>query len=439
MITIYITNYIYIYNYIITYIYFYLLYSNDNQRLVPPLGLRLAMLKTFFNKTNSLSNDVKAGLFLIAATICALGASNSGLSSDYARFLNTNLHIGIANFALSKPLLLWINDGLMAVFFFLVGLEIKREIFKGELNSIQKSILPVIAAIGGMALPALIFFIINSGNLETLNGWAIPAATDIAFALGILALIGARAPASLKILLLAIAIIDDLGVIVIIALFYSADIALSYLSVGLAAIFFAFIAGRQKITKIWLYLILGIVSWFCFLKAGIHPTLAGVLLAFAIPLSGDSQQPVFLETLEHSLYYPVAFFILPLFAFANAGVSLAGLSLDLLFQPLPLGIALGLFLGKQIGIFGSIWITVKCRLAPMPAQSSWRHIYGLSCLTGIGFTMSLFIGGLAFESPLLIDQVKLGVLAGSLTSAILGFTLLYLASPATQAQKSATD
>ena len=397
------------------------------------------MLKTFFNKTNSLSNDVKAGLFLIAATICALGASNSGLSSDYARFLNTNLHIGIANFALSKPLLLWINDGLMAVFFFLVGLEIKREIFKGELNSIQKSILPVIAAIGGMALPALIFFIINSGNLETLNGWAIPAATDIAFALGILALIGARAPASLKILLLAIAIIDDLGVIVIIALFYSADIALSYLSVGLAAIFFAFIAGRQKITKIWLYLILGIVSWFCFLKAGIHPTLAGVLLAFAIPLSGDSQQPVFLETLEHSLYYPVAFFILPLFAFANAGVSLAGLSLDLLFQPLPLGIALGLFLGKQIGIFGSIWITVKCRLAPMPAQSSWRHIYGLSCLTGIGFTMSLFIGGLAFESPLLIDQVKLGVLAGSLTSAMLGFTLLYLASPATQAQKSATD
>ncbi len=397
------------------------------------------MLKTFFNKTNSLSNDVKAGLFLIAATICALGASNSGLSSDYARFLNTNLHIGIANFALSKPLLLWINDGLMAVFFFLVGLEIKREIFKGELNSIQKSILPVIAAIGGMALPALIFFIINSGNLETLNGWAIPAATDIAFALGILALIGARAPASLKILLLAIAIIDDLGVIVIIALFYSADIALSYLSVGLAAIFFAFIAGRQKITKIWLYLILGIVSWFCFLKAGIHPTLAGVLLAFAIPLSGDSQQPVFLETLEHSLYYPVAFFILPLFAFANAGVSLAGLSLDLLFQPLPLGIALGLFLGKQIGIFGSIWITVKCRLAPMPAQSSWRHIYGLSCLTGIGFTMSLFIGGLAFESPLLIDQVKLGVLAGSLTSAILGFTLLYLASPAMQAQKSATD
>lgn len=397
------------------------------------------MLKTFFNKTNSLSNDVKAGLFLIAATICALGASNSGLSSDYARFLNTNLHIGIANFALSKPLLLWINDGLMAVFFFLVGLEIKREIFKGELNSIQKSILPVIAAIGGMALPALIFFIINSGNLKTLNGWAIPAATDIAFALGILALIGARAPASLKILLLAIAIIDDLGVIVIIALFYSADIALSYLSVGLAAIFFAFIAGRQKITKIWLYLILGIVSWFCFLKAGIHPTLAGVLLAFAIPLSGDSQQPVFLETLEHSLYYPVAFFILPLFAFANAGVSLAGLSLDLLFQPLPLGIALGLFLGKQIGIFGSIWITVKCRLAPMPAQSSWRHIYGLSCLTGIGFTMSLFIGGLAFESPLLIDQVKLGVLAGSLTSAILGFTLLYLASPAMQAQKSATD
>jgi len=397
------------------------------------------MLKTFFNKTNSLSNDVKAGLFLIAATICALGASNSGFSSDYARFLNTNLHIGIANFALSKPLLLWINDGLMAVFFFLVGLEIKREIFKGELNSIQKSILPVIAAIGGMALPALIFFIINSGNLETLNGWAIPAATDIAFALGILALIGARAPASLKILLLAIAIIDDLGVIVIIALFYSADIALSYLSVGLAAIFFAFIAGRQKITKIWLYLILGIVSWFCFLKAGIHPTLAGVLLAFAIPLSGGSQQPVFLETLEHSLYYPVAFFILPLFAFANAGVSLAGLSLDLLFQPLPLGIALGLFLGKQIGIFGSIWITVKCRLAPMPAQSSWRHIYGLSCLTGIGFTMSLFIGGLAFESPLLIDQVKLGVLAGSLTSAILGFTLLYLASPAMQAQKSASD
>jgi len=385
------------------------------------------MVHRFIRNTLNLNNDVKAGLFLIAATFVALIASNSGFSSNYTAFLETNLQIGLANLTLSKPLLLWINDGLIAVFFFLVGLEIKREIFTGELNSVQKSTLPVIAAIGGMAMPALIFFIVNASSAETIRGWAIPAATDIAFALGVLALLGKAAPASLKILLLAIAIIDDLGVIVIIALFYSSDISLGYLGAGLGALFLAFLCGRFRITRLTPYLLIGIFSWFCFLKSGIHPTLAGVLLAFAIPLSGKTDQPCFLEKLEHRLYGPVAFFILPLFAFANAGVSLSGLSLDMLLAPLPLGIALGLFLGKQIGIFGSIWLSVKLRLASLPSRTSWRHIYGLSCLTGIGFTMSLFIGSLAFASPVLLDQVKLGVLTGSITSALLGFSLLYFA------------
>lgn len=385
------------------------------------------MLTRFFSEFSRLNTDIKSGLALIAATVIAIMASNSGLSPLYTGFLETKLQFGIADLSLSKPLLLWINDGLMAVFFFLVGLEIKREVLVGQLNSLQKSTLPLLAAIGGMAAPALLFYLVNSGSPETLNGWAIPAATDIAFALGILALLGTRAPVSLKILLLAIAIIDDLGAIIIIAAFYSTDISVSYLGGGLFALALAFPLTWLKMTKIWLYTILGLVSWYCFLKSGIHPTLAGVLLAFAIPLSGGSGESGLLEQLEHKLHGVVAFFILPLFAFANAGVSLAGLTAEMFLQPLPLGIALGLFAGKQIGVFGTIWLSVRCGLSSRPAKTGWDQLYGLSCLTGIGFTMSLFIGGLAFSGELLADQVRLGVLTGSLGSAVLGFLLLYRA------------
>ena len=385
------------------------------------------MLKRITSTITRLNSDIQSGLALIAATIIAIVASNSGLSAIYASFLEVNLQFGIASLTLSKPLLLWINDGLMAVFFFLVGLEIKREILIGQLNSLQKSTLPLLAAIGGMAVPAIIFYLVNADSPETLNGWAIPAATDIAFALGILALLGTRAPVSLKILLLAIAIIDDLGAIVIIATFYSADISMSYLATGLGALALAFGFSWMKIVKIWIYVVAGIISWYCFLKSGIHPTLAGVLLAFAIPLSGHEHGTSLLQALEHKLHGFVAFFILPLFAFANAGVSLAGLSLEMFLQPLPLGIALGLFFGKQIGVFGTLWLAVKSGLSPLPAQTGWKQLYGLSCLTGIGFTMSLFIGGLAFASDALEDQVRLGVLSGSVASALLGFLLLYRA------------
>ena len=385
------------------------------------------MLNRITSGIAGLNSDIRSGLALIAATVIAIVASNSGLSAIYTSFLEVNLQLGIASLTLSKPLLLWINDGLMAVFFFLVGLEIKREILIGQLNSLQKSTLPLLAAIGGMAVPAIIFYLVNADSAETLNGWAIPAATDIAFALGILALLGTRAPVSLKILLLAIAIIDDLGAIVIIAAFYSADISMSYLATGLGAIALAFGFSWMKIVKIWIYMVAGIISWYCFLKSGIHPTLAGVLLAFAIPLSGHENGTSLLEALEHKLHGFVAFFILPLFAFANAGVSLAGLTLEMFLQPLPLGIALGLFFGKQIGVFGTIWLAVKSGLSPLPAQTGWAQLYGLSCLTGIGFTMSLFIGGLAFASDALADQVRLGVLSGSVASALLGFILLYRA------------
>ena len=378
------------------------------------------------------NSDVKAGLALIASTIAAIIISNSALSPFYGQFLNLKFHIGIADLSLSKPLLLWINDGLMAIFFFLVGLEIKREMIKGQLNSIKKSTLPVIAAIGGMVAPALIFVMVNYDSPATLNGWAIPAATDIAFALGILALLGTRAPAALKILLLAIAIIDDLGAIIIIALFYSADIATTYLYSGLGALAVAAGFCWLGVRRLWLYAIIGAFSWVCFLKSGIHPTLAGVILALTIPMQGDKDGPTMLEQLEHNLHTPVTFIILPIFAFANAGVSLAGLSFDMFLQPLPLGIALGLFLGKQIGVFGTTWTAIKAGLTTKPEGTNWLQIYGLSCLTGIGFTMSLFIGGLAFDDATIADQMRLGVLSGSLLSGFVGFMVLYRAG----AQKS---
>lgn len=384
--------------------------------------------------------EASAGIVLMLATALALVASNSLFSDLYNSLLSTKVTVAVGALEISKGLLLWINDGLMAVFFFLVGLEIKRELLQGELSSFDKSILPLLAAIGGMAGPALIFTAINWGNMQeidgelvaTIGGWAIPAATDIAFALGILALVGARAPVSLKIFLLAIAIIDDLGAIIIIALFYTADLSVMTLVLAGLGILVAIglnLAGANRSTP---YVLVAIFVWVCILKSGVHATLAGVAVALAVPLRPIGDKKSLATEMEHGLHLWVNFMILPIFAFANAGVALAGLSLDMLLQPLPLGIALGLFLGKQIGVFGITWLAVKSGLAKLPNGAGWAQIYGLACLTGVGFTMSLFIGGLAFDHEILMNEVRVGVLLGSIASGLLGFTVLRIAgSPRT--------
>ena len=368
-----------------------------------------------------------AGMILMAAAALAILANNTWFSTWYSGLLSTPVAVQVGALEIAKPLLLWVNDGLMAIFFLLVGLEIKREILEGELSSFDKAVLPVIAAIGGMAGPALVYAVINWGDAENLRGWAIPAATDIAFALGILALIGARAPVSLKILLLAIAIIDDLGAIAIIALFYTSD--LSLVALGLGALAFAGLIALNKsgVKSITPYMLLGVFMWVCVLKSGVHATLAGVLTALAVPiaarLGSDASSP--LHKLEHGLHPWVAFMILPVFAFANAGVDLRGLSIEAFLAPVPLGIALGLFVGKQAGVFGLTFLAVNMKWAKLPEGVNWRQVYGLACLTGIGFTMSLFIGSLAFETPAQLDDVRLGVLLGSVLSGLLGFAVLW--------------
>ena len=372
-----------------------------------------------------------AGMILMLAAALAIVANNTVLSYWYGGLMSTPMAIQVGALEIAKPLLLWINDGLMAVFFLLVGLEIKREVLEGELSSFDKALLPILAAIGGMAGPALIYAGINWGDPDSLRGWAIPAATDIAFALGILALIGTRAPVSLKIFLLAIAIIDDLGAIMIIALFYTADLSVGAL--GLAALGFIGLVtlNRVGVKRIAPYILIGLFMWVCVLKSGVHATLAGVLTALAIPIAPrkeTGQSP--LHKLEHGLHPWVAFMILPVFAFSNAGVDLRGLSLDALLAPVPLGIALGLFAGKQIGVFGLTLLAVKTRIAKLPSGVNWAQIYGVSCLTGVGFTMSLFIGGLAFVNAAQLDQVRLGVLMGSIMSGIVGYIVLRLATPA---------
>lgn len=372
--------------------------------------------------------EPSAGLLLIAAALAAMWANNSFASSAYEGFLGTPVSVQVGDFAIAKPMMLWINDGLMAVFFFLVGLEIKRELLQGELSTFDKAALPLFAAIGGMAGPALIFVYINSGNPDLLQGWAIPAATDIAFALGIVALLGSRVPTSLKILLLAIAIIDDLGAIVIIALFYTSELsvqALGYASIAMAALV---ALNRSGVKSIGPYVLLGVVMWVCVLKSGVHATLAGVLTALVVPIKGREEgAPSPLLKLEHGLHPWVAFFIVPVFAFANAGVSLTGISVESILSPLPLGIAVGLFIGKQIGVFGLAFLAVKTGFAKLPAGASWAQVYGIACLTGIGFTMSLFIGTLAFDDVTMMNDVRLGVLLGSFASAVVGVTVLILA------------
>ena len=373
--------------------------------------------------------EAASGLVLLIAAIIALVISNSNFSGLYFSTLEQYLFIGVNDFGLKLSVHHWINDLLMAIFFFFVTLEIKREFIQGELSNLKKALLPIIGAVGGMVIPALFYVGINFGNTETINGWAIPSATDIAFSLGILSLLGSRVPISLKIFLTALAIIDDLGAILIIAFFYSGDLSISYLSLILVSYIFLLILNKFGIKRFSPYLIIGAFMWFFTFKSGIHATIAGVLLASTIPHRIKDKDFSLLIKLEHAISPYVAFMIMPIFAFANAGVSLAGLSMLSLLQPVPLGILLGLFVGKQVGVMIFSFIAVKIGAAQMPDNSSWLSLYGVSVLTGIGFTMSLFVGNLAFaENIQYIDGVKIGVLAGSLLSTLFGYFILLFSS-----------
>lgn len=381
------------------------------------------MMRDFLQKESA------GGIVLICAAVFALVVANSSLAPLYAAWLDVPVVAAVGSFAIEKPLLLWINDGLMAVFFFLVGLEVKREVLEGQLSSWKQASLPLVAALGGMALPALVFLGFNWSTPANLGGWAIPAATDIAFALGVLSLLGPRVPVALKALLLAIAVIDDIGAIAIIAVFYSSEIDIGML--GAAAVVFAVMlaAGRARVASTIPYVLLAIIMWVFVLKSGVHATLAGVAAALTVPLDPESDHGP-LERMEHSLHPWVAFLVIPVFGFANAGVSLVGLEASALLEPLPLGIALGLLLGKQLGIFGFSWLAVKSGIASLPDDVDWRQLHALSLLAAIGFTMSLFIGNLAFADATQVDAVKLGVLAGSTVAALSGYLLLRSALPA---------
>ena len=373
--------------------------------------------------------EAASGLVLLVAAIVALIISNSNFNELYFHTLEQYLFIGINDFGLKLSVHHWINDALMAIFFFFVTLEIKREFIQGELSNFKKALLPIIAAVGGMLVPALFYIFINLGNPETMNGWAIPSATDIAFSLGILSLLGSRVPISLKIFLTALAIIDDLGAILIIAFFYSGDLSVSYLSLILISYIFLLVLNKFGVKKFIPYLLIGIFMWYFTYKSGIHATIAGVLLASTIPHRKKNKDFSLLIKVEHSISPYVAFMIMPLFAFANAGVSLSGLSLSSLMLPVPFGILMGLFFGKQLGVMLFSYVSVKLKMAEMPDNSTWLSLYGVSILTGIGFTMSLFVGNLAFaENIQYIDGVKIGVLTGSLLSTLFGYFLLLLAT-----------
>ena len=384
--------------------------------------------------------EASGGLVLMFTALMALIANNSLLASGYSGILDTTVTVQFGAFIISKPFLLWINDGLMAIFFFLVGLEIKREVLDGELSSLDKAALPIFAAIGGILVPAMVYLSFNYTNPTTASGWAIPAATDIAFALGILALLGPRVPASLKIFLLAVAIIDDLTAIIIIAFFYTQDLSLVALGWAGGGAVVLFLMNRFRVMRILPYALVGMFVWAAVLKSGVHATLAGVVTALAVPMvRPDPDTPSPLRRAEHGLHIWVAFLILPLFAFANAGVSLEGLAVSDLLSPVPLGIALGLFVGKQIGVFSLCLIAVKAGWAKLPEGANWVQVYAVACLTGVGFTMSLFIGTLAFDDASLLNGVKLGVLMGSIASGILGYTLLRVFSKKDSANESDSD
>jgi len=373
--------------------------------------------------------EAASGLVLLIAAIFALIISNGSFAEIYFHTLEKYLFIGINEFGLKLSVHHWINDALMAIFFFFVTLEIKREFIQGELSNLKQAMLPIIAAVGGMLVPALFYVVINFGNPETVNGLAIPSATDITFSLGILSLLGSRVPISLKVFLTALAIIDDLGAILIIAFFYSGDLSIVYLSLILVCYILLLVLNKFSVKIFTPYLIIGLFMWFFTYKSGIHATIAGVLLASTIPHRLKEHDFSLLVKLEHAISPYVAFMIMPLFAFANAGVSLSGLSIATLLNPVPLGILCGLFFGKQIGVLLFSFVSIKLKFAEMPNNSNWLSFYGVSILTGIGFTMSLCVGNLAFvENIQYIDGVKIGVLVGSLLSTLAGYFLLLVTS-----------
>jgi NhaA family Na+:H+ antiporter len=376
--------------------------------------------------------EAAGGILLFIAAVLAMIVANTPLSKHYDLLISTPVEIRVGAFELVKPLLLWINDGLMAVFFLMVGLELKREMLVGELSDRAKLSLPALGAVGGMAVPAVIYAVINAGDPVAIRGWAIPAATDIAFALGILSLLGTRVPVALKVFLVSLAIFDDIGAIVVIALFYTNKLSITGLMVAVGSAVVLFVLNRRGVTELTPYGLVGLVMWVAVLKSGVHATLAGVVLAQFIPMrdpADPDRSP--LRRLEHDLHTIVAFVILPVFAFANSGISLKGAGLDYLLHPVPLGIAAGLFLGKQVGILAFAWVGVKLGLASLPQGINWRNLYGAALLCGVGFTMSLFIGSLAFEgadTAMLFDE-RLGIIVGSLVSGVIGYAVLRMVLP----------
>lgn len=374
------------------------------------------------------------GILLVGAALLAMIAANTPLKVYYDLFLDVPVEIRVGGLLVAKPLILWINDGLMAVFFFLVGLELKREVMAGELSDPGNLVLPLFGAIGGIVFPVAIYILINHGDSQAMNGWAVPAATDIAFSLGLLSLFSNRVPVGLKVFLVSIAIFDDLAAIIIIALFYSGNLSTSALVTAAACLAVLFIMNRRGVDSISLYVWVGLIMWVAVLKSGVHATLAGVALAAFIPMSSrqdESRSP--LRELESDLHHVVAFVILPVFAFANSGITLSGIGFDYLLHPVPLGIALGLFVGKQLGVFAACAIAIKLGLARLPSGTSWGSLYGICILCGVGFTMSMFIGSLAFESAgtdvhLMFDD-RIGTIAGSLASAVCAYLVLHFTLP----------
>jgi len=383
---------------------------------------------------NFLKLESAGGIVLMLAAALALVAANSGAAGLHGYFIETPVEVRIGALQIAKPLFLWVNDGLMAIFFFLVGLELKRELLEGELSRPANVMLPAIGAVGGMLVPVAIFVALNQGNDMAMRGWAIPAATDIAFALGILMLLGSRVPVSLKVFLVSLAIFDDLGAIVIIAVFYSADVSLNALLVAAACLVVLAVMNRRGVMSVSSYVLVGLIMWIAVLKSGVHATLAGVALAAFIPMRDPDQEDYSpLRELEHDLHQVVAFGVLPLFAFVNAGIDLGGVGLDDVLHEVPLGIAAGLFIGKQVGIFLLCSLAIKLGLARLPDGAGWSGLYGVSVLCGVGFTMSLFIGTLAFENTT-VDQSmvfdeRLGIILGSLLSGVLGYLVLHLTLP----------
>lgn len=370
--------------------------------------------------------EAASGILLMFAAVLAMIIANSPLNVYYDLLLDIPVQISVGSFEIAKPLLLWVNDGLMALFFLLVGLELKREFLEGDLSQPGQITLPAIGAVGGMLVPASIYAALNYQDPAAINGWAIPTATDIAFALGILSIIGSRVPLQLKVFLTSLAIFDDLGAIIVIALFYTEQLSVTSLVVAAIVISILFTMNRRGVTSTSHYLFFGIILWVAVLKSGVHATLAGVALALFIPLHGKKDKRSPLKSLEHNLHEMVAFIILPIFAFANAGINLSGVGLEQVLSPVPLGIVLGLFIGKQIGVFGFCWVMIKLGFAKLPEAMNWRLLYGASLLCGVGFTMSLFIGSLAFEQTgdNLIFQDRLGIIIGSLISGVLGYLII---------------